>query len=218
MRGVAAPVTATGILAAVHLGAQAAGSGRLADLSQVALMPALGGVLVRATARPRRPLVRWSLAALACSWLGDTLPRVLPESVASRLAAMLGSFALAHLAYLAAFQPWRARSLLARRGGAAPYGLIGVMVVALCPPGAGVLLPAVAVYAGLLAAMAALATGLGPLGAVGGLCFIVSDTLIALDVFGALELPGRDVAVMATYLAAQSLLVTAVLRAGDPPA
>lgn len=217
MRNVAVPAAVSGILAGVHLGAQAVGADRVADLSQMTLMPALAGVLLRATEPPRTPVVRWTLGALGCSWLGDTVPRYLPQDSAAQLGAMLGSFTLAQLAYLAAFRPWRLRSVLARPWGAAPYVLLAVAVVALCAPGAGPLLPAVVLYAGLLAAMAALATGLGLLGMIGGASFLVSDALIALRVFGVLDPPGQGVAVMATYLAAQALLVAAVIRAEDPP-
>jgi uncharacterized membrane protein YhhN len=71
----------------------------------------------------------------------------------------------------------------------------------------------VLVYGALLGTMAVLATGVNLLTAVGGALFLVSDGLIALDAFAAgFDLPAQGFWVMATYVAAQSLIVAGVLR------
>src|SRR5690606_32019157 len=80
-------------------------------------------------------------------------------------------------------------------------------------PAAGLLLPAVSLYAAALCTMAMLATGLGRRGALGGALFVLSDALIALDTFAVLPLPAQGFWVMLTYLLAQVLLVSAVLSA-----
>lgn len=205
---------AAGVLAAVslvHLGAQAAGGGAVAELSQVLLMPALAAVLLTGTWPPRSREVRLVLVALGFSGLGDSLPRLTDGTAAFLL--MLGGFLVAQGVYAVAFWPARAGSVLARRPVLVPlYPLATGSVVALCAPAAGPLLPALVLYALAITAMAVLATGLGRLAGGGAVVFLVSDTLIALDAFGVLTPPLHQLWVMSTYLAAQVLLVAAVLR------
>ena len=47
---------------------------------------------------------------------------------------------------------------------------------------------------------------------IGGIIFIISDSLIAIKSFTGLDFPFRHAAVMATYLLAEWLLVSAMLR------
>ena len=53
--------------------------------------------------------------------------------------------------------------------------------------------------------------------ALGALCFMLSDTLLATDRF-LTPLPGRDLWVLASYYAAQCLIVAGLLREPDRPA
>ncbi len=65
----------------------------------------------------------------------------------------------------------------------------------------------VLVYSTLLAAMALTALDTGdPVTATGGVLFMTSDSLIALDRFGDARLPAHEGWVMATYTIAQALL------------
>lgn len=200
------------VLVAVHLGAVLADADALADVTQCLLMPVLAGVLVVATRWPRGRVVTWSLAALGASFLGDSLPRLLSGDAA--FLVMVGCFLLAQVAYVVAFAPCVRRSIVRT----APawlvlYGVVLVALVAVCAPRTGSLLVPVAVYAGVLTAMAVLATGLGPFGAAGGAVFLVSDALIALGRFvPGWDLAGHDVWVMLTYTVGQALLVVAVAR------
>ncbi|WP_233549764.1 lysoplasmalogenase [Cellulomonas rhizosphaerae] len=199
------------LAAAVHLGALLTGAGTLADVSQWLLMPLLAAVLVTATRWPRGHLVRWGLVALAASWLGDSLPSLLDGDAA--FLAMIGCFLVAQVAYVVAFAPDARRSVLHRRPALlVPYALVLVGLVAACAPHADTLLVPVAVYGGVLTAMAVLATGVGPLVAVGGAVFLVSDGLIALERFvPAWDLPGQDFAVMLTYVVGQALIVGGIV-------
>ena len=62
--------------------------------------------------------------------------------------------------------------------------------------------------------MAALATGVHPLAAVGGAVFLASDAMIALGQFTTwFTPPAADLWVMLTYVAGQALLVAGVLAA-----
>jgi uncharacterized membrane protein YhhN len=209
---------AFGLAALVHLGAQVfQPGGPTADLTQALLMPLLAMSLVT-RARLDRPLVRLTLAALFFSWLGDTVPRALTGDAS--FMAMVGCFLLAQITYAIAFWPHRRDSVVARPALLAPYVVAGLGLVWWCADGAGSLLVPVIAYAAALVAMAALATGLGRSGTFGGLLFLLSDAMIAVRAFTDVDLPGQAFWVMLTYIAAQVLLVDAVLtttRSGSMP-
>lgn len=182
---------------------------------QVLLMPMLTLVAVRLPVGRLRTGV---LAALAASWVGDTIPRFVAPEVG--LPVLLGCFAVAQTIWAITLWPGsmrpgrRARVLATAALLLAPSG----WVVARCLPFAGVLAPAVIGYAALLLAMVALIAARGPLGVAGGLLFWISDALIAVTTF----VPGSrfawyEVAIMATYAAAQGLIVATLLRAQSPP-
>ncbi|MCR6690253.1 lysoplasmalogenase [Cellulomonas sp.] len=202
------------VVVATHLGALAAHAATLADVTQCLLAPLLAAALVAATRWPRTAAVRWALAGLGASFLGDAAPRLLAGDGA--FLVMVACFLLAQVAYVVAFARYARRSVLRTRPVVlVAYGAVLAVLVGLCAPHAGALLVPVAVYAGVLTAMAVLATGLGPVGAVGGAVFLVSDALIALARFvPGWDLPGQDLAVMATYAAGQCLLAVAVARTG----
>ncbi|HEX5333357.1 MAG TPA: lysoplasmalogenase [Cellulomonas sp.] len=198
-------------LSVVHLGAQLAGVSGLANRSQWFLMPALALVVAVWTARPRTRRVRLVLVALGLSWLGDTVPDLVPDDLS--FLVMVGLFLLAQVCYITAFAPGARRSAIARRPALAlPYVLVFVVLVVVCAPGAGSVLGPVIVYGACLTTMAALATGLGRIGGIGGAIFLVSDSLIALGAFASgFSLPVAGFWVMSTYLVGQGLLAVAVL-------
>jgi uncharacterized membrane protein YhhN len=199
------------VAALVHLGAQLGGGGLVADATQVLLVPLLAGVLWCETSAPRGRLATLVLVALGLSWLGDSAPKLASGDAA--FLVMVGFFLLAQVAYVAAFLPFRSRSVLhVHRVRLVAYlAVVGALVVA-CAAGAGALLVPVLLYAGCLGAMALLSTGVNRSTAVGGALFLVSDGLIALDAFvDGFSLPAQGFLVMATYLAAQALIVAGVL-------
>lgn len=209
--GMVAALAVLAAISVVHLGAQLLGASGVSSSTQVLLMPVLALALWWGTRAPRSRLVRCTLVALALSWLGDTLPRFLDGDAA--FLSMVGAFLLAQVVYVIAFAPrWRS-SVLRKPLLALLYAVVAVLVIVLTAPVAGPLLPAVVVYAVALCAMAVLATGLGRRAAIGGVVFVVSDALIALNSFDVLTLPAQGFWVMATYILAQVLLVLAVRRA-----
>jgi len=201
-------------LALVHVATQLTGPLGLRTATQVAAMPVLVLVVLARTRAPRSWLVVWLLAGLGFSWLGDTAPKLAGDS---SFLVMVGFFLLAQVAYVVAFWPRRARSVLRRGSLAWPapltaYLVVLVLLLVWCVPGAGPLLVPVVAYGVVLVAMAVLSTGVHPLTAAGGALFLVSDGLIALDAFADwYALPWHGVAVMATYLAAQGLLAAGVI-------
>jgi uncharacterized membrane protein YhhN len=139
-------------------------------------------------------------AAFVLSAVGDAL--LLDKE--RFLLAGIGAFLCAHLAFVPSL--W---------SGAPPgwtlvyYALVGAVLYALRTRLRGALRVAVPVYALVLATMAAVSAGRGPLGAAGGAVFLVSDALLAVHFF-VRPLPGRDGAVLATYYAALVLLSMAL--------
>lgn len=197
----------------VHLAALLGHRDLLADVTQVLLMPALAGYVALSAGPDRRSrLVRLLLLALGFSWLGDAVPRLL-EGDAGFL-AMVGFFLVAQVVFLVAFWPYRRASVAARRPWVLTlYAAALVGLVALCGEEAGPLLGPVVVYGLCLFSMSVLATGVSRTVGVGGLVFLVSDSLIALRAFAPqVHVPAMSFWVMLTYLSAQALIAVGVLR------
>ena len=182
--------------------------------SQIALMAALAFVLFTATrnhigaGQPLPRVVALGLVALFFSWLGDTIPRFLDGDTG--FIAMIGGF-FAQIFYAIAFWPYRDRSILRRPLLVLPYLVAVAGMVALCWTGAGPLLPAVIAYALVIVVMAILATGLGAIATLGGILFLISDSLIAFRSFADITLPVHGFLAVLTYILGQALLVYGIL-------
>lgn len=200
------------VLVLVHLTAEASGAETLSRVSQWTLMPAFAAAVLAATRAPRSRLVRWVVVALGFSWLGDMMPSFVPDDVS--FLTMVGFFLLAQIVYVVAFAPFVRSSVVHRRRLLLlPYAVVLAVLLALCAPHAGGLLVPVVVYGVMLTAMAVLATGLGPVAALGGAVFLGSDALIALEAFvPSWDLAGQGFWVMLTYTVGQGLLAVAVVR------
>ncbi|CAM5489511.1 lysoplasmalogenase [Streptomyces diastaticus] len=154
------------------------------------------------------------IAAALFGWGGDTLLRFQDDTA---FLLGMGSFAVGHLCYLRLFARYGTVPRRALPLGAA-YAAALVLLVALLWPDlpAGLRLP-VAGYSLLLTTMAFGALRLGAATAAGGLLFLLSDALIAMNIAEWHTPAPHDFWVMSTYLAAQYLLVTGVLRAAGAP-
>lgn len=198
----------------VHLWAQWIDLERVSDPTQPLLMALLALALWIATDAPRTALVKLTLIALGLSWLGDTAPRFASGDTAFLL--MIGFFLLAQIAYIRAFLPYAARSVLqVGQIVLAPYAVAVLLLVVLCAPGAGAMLVPVLVYGLVLGTMAVLATGVNSLVWAGGTLFLVSDGLIALGAFSDVDIAHNSFWVMLTYVVAQVLIVLGVQEATD---
>jgi uncharacterized membrane protein YhhN len=154
-----------------------------------------------------RGRVQWLLVgALVFSLIGDVL---LP----GRFIPGLVSFLLAHLCYIALFKqdaPWFA----SRKALACTLAAAVAMYTVLFPNLAPALRVAVACYALVIACMAAQAIGRatvlrdpGAIGvAIGTVIFMLSDSTLAINKF-AFAVPMQEFWVLATYYAAQALIV-----------
>jgi uncharacterized membrane protein YhhN len=121
--------------------------------------------------------------------------------------AGLGSFLAGHVAWMSALRPHATGAATPLRS--APYlaawaGLNGYLWSRTGKDRIPVLLYSTAL---LGTALAALDTG-DPAITAGGALFLASDTLLALERFAHVQLPGHEGLVMASYTAGQALLAT----------
>ncbi|GLZ75480.1 hypothetical protein Afil01_02870 [Actinorhabdospora filicis] len=202
----ALPLALLAALALVHLAALGAGWDTAATATKPLLMPLLAWFTAIAARPPlRTPLI----AAVLFGWAGDVLLQLPAE--AAFLGGM-GAFALGHLRYeVTAIRhgSWRTRKVAI---AACAYAVVwAAVLVALWPGLPGPLRAPVAVYSLLLTATAVLTVGVNVRAAAGGALFLISDTLIATGIAHTWRPPAVDVWIMATYVAAQYLLVTGFL-------
>jgi uncharacterized membrane protein YhhN len=122
----------------------------------------------------------------------------------------LAAFLVGHVLFVPAF-------VGASGGWPSPY-VVGILVALatsvtlVVRPRSGVMRVAVPVYAVTLCAMAAAASTLGWLGLLGGVLFLASDMLLAVNQFKR-PIPGRDLLVMSTYYGALLSLTAGLLAA-----
>lgn len=181
----------------------------LASVLQPLLMPLLALFLV-AAAPARNRLVRWTLAALTCSWLGD-VAFGLPIGFSFELG--LVCFLAAQVSYCTAYRPSFGDSPIARnRWLALPYVAWWAVLFGVLAPDLGGLMAPVAVYGAVLCTMAALATGVHRLTGIGAAVFVVSDSVLAAtSLTDRLAFGASDAVVMSTYVVGQALMVLGVL-------
>ncbi|WP_051703999.1 lysoplasmalogenase [Glycomyces sp. NRRL B-16210] len=174
-----------------------------------ALTLLLLGYLIVSASPGGRP-ARWMGLGLVLACGADIA--LLVEGTPAFLTGM-ALFGLMQIVYIAVFARLGALEPLRRRWfvpGAYLGFWLGANVV-LWPRLEALALP-VAVYSLLLVSMGTVASGLGRLAAAGGLLFVVSDLLIGMGRAG-FDLPLESQSVMATYAAAQLLLVLGFLKA-----
>jgi uncharacterized membrane protein YhhN len=148
--------------------------------------------------------------ALGFGWVGDVL---LHGGDDLRFLLGMGAFGVGHICWVTHF--WRTGAFagvkrrwyvallyVAALGGLVAWLWSGLGDLAVPMVGYGVLLTATAVFS----AGAGLWTGLG------GAMFFISDGFIAVDIADGPAWPHYDLRVMATYIAAQTLLATGAVR------
>jgi uncharacterized membrane protein YhhN len=187
----------------IHLGAILLALPGVVEWTKPLLMPALAIGLIWAAPQRRAPAILLGLIALLFSWVGDITLRWFVVG--------LVFFLLAHIAYLVLF----ATRLAVQRVRWWALVYLGWLVVLLMILGAhtGPLLIPVVAYGIVLTAMAAFASRCNRWVAWGGALFVVSDSILATNKFlPDAGIPLVDFLIMATYLAAQTLIVWGILR------
>ncbi len=185
------------------------------------LMPSLGlwaFCSLKADGIPFRRMIPL-LAGLLFHTIGDVL--LMHNGPAAFMAGM-GAFMAGHLCYLSIMWKWLA---------GAPAGLKSVTVAAaamlplLIVPwfeGSSMMLFGVDIYSAVLLGLVAVPAGAAVwrkdrsdalTALAGGVSFVISDFLIALGVFLGADFPLRHCIVMLTYLAAEALIATSLVRA-----
>ena len=188
-------------------------------LTKPLLIPLLVGWLISTVGRTwPRPLAFLGVG-LVFAWAGDLL--LLGEGD-TFFAAGLAAFLIMQLMYIAAFRSVPGPGLVrAWPIATVPYVVVWAALLALTWSGAGALLVPVIIYGTVLVAMGVLSLDVvlrlqRPAAwrvAAGGALFIVSDGLIALTAFGPLDSSDPlSALVMATYVAAQGLIVVGLAR------
>jgi uncharacterized membrane protein YhhN len=198
-------------LGAGHIAARYAGPRRLAAILKplpIALVAALVAVAGGAHGEAYRRLL---VGGLLLSMAGDVLP-LFPN----RFVAGLGSFLAAHLVYLAAFSI----DAGARVALLVPFAVFGVLMLRALWPRLGAERGPVAVYVAVIAAMGwraaarAVSPGVsepsGTLALAGALCFMTSDSVLAVNRF-VRPFAAADAVVMTTYYAAQTLIALSAI-------
>lgn len=152
------------------------------------------------------------VVALLFSLAGDIL-LMLPRDL---FALGLGSFLLAHVAYIYGFRQGPSSSVVligAAVAVAAVTGMVGARIVrAVRAGGHGALVGPVAAYMVVLSAMLVIAAGTRePLAALGAALFYCSDAVLAWNRF-VRPLRGGPLPVIVTYHLAQALLVLSLVR------
>lgn len=193
-------VAAFGVCSVLDLLSEVLGWDRASDVFRTLALPLLIGCLL--SARP--PITRTIIlviGALLFSWLGDTLGEI-------GFVIKIALFLIAQWFFIGAFWRYRSTSLLRRPFAVFCYAALLVVLVAVLIRAAGSLAVPVVVYGVSLVSMAILASGLNRWGTIGGLSFVVSDTLLGMKEFYSLPAPDlMDFLIMLSYLAAEVLLV-----------
>ena len=201
-------VTSVHLVAQLGVATDAGWAEAVAPWSKTLLMPALALVLY-AGLRASRPGWWWLAAVgLLFSWFGDL------ALIDSELFLVgVGMFGVAQVAYAFTFRAAGDAERTRNPWLAVPYVVwwLGLFVFFFVTDGPGVFLVAVGLYGIVLGAMAWLAWRISTAVAVGAVLFVLSDSLIGLGGAG-LQLPAHGFWVMVTYLVAQWLIVTGLVR------
>lgn len=210
-----APIAVFAVLVAINLLGVGFDSALVEWLSKPLLMPALLWLLLAhgvAEARTRPLLIVGLIAATVAD-----IALLIPGEAA--LLTGMGFFAVMQVCFVVAYTrvtgvaaAWRARPWLPGAYLVFWLGFNAVMWTTFAEMAAPI-----AVYSLLLTVMAAAAATVSARVGAGGLLFLVSDLMIGLGIAN-LDFVGRDVAIMATYTAAQFLIVTGLTAARSPAA
>ncbi|MCU1439821.1 MAG: hypothetical protein JWP85_818 [Rhodoglobus sp.] len=197
-----------GIVAVAHLTGLFTGAEWLASPTKGLLMPALLLALLVSIPARRGEVALWGGAGMLFSWAGDLLLSAPGEA---GFIAGLGSFMLAHVAYLVLFlRPLRTKRMPAL---ALAFGVWWAALVIVLAPHLGAPLIPVAVYGLVLGASSAAALGTTRVVAIGALLFLLSDTMLAFKLFW----PGfavwqQDLVIMLAYIVGQGLIAVGAVR------
>ncbi len=196
------------IVGVVHLVGLFTGADAISGPSKGLLMPTLLFALLIGLSSRRGEVALWAGLGILLAWVGDLLLSTPGET---GFVAGLGAFMLTHVAYLVLFlRPLRVRRIPLTALVLVPWWAALLVLLA---PHLGVLLVPVAVYGLVLGASTAAALGTNRIVAVGGLIFLLSDTLLAFKLFWPdFSLWQADFLIMIGYITGQALIAFGAVR------
>ena len=177
----------------------------------------LGLLVVAAVAADLGPAHPWIVAGLAFGLLGDIGLMLSTEGEPDLpFLGGLGAFLAGHICYLVGFTRHGVRGVDLLAGLLIVAGVAGLMLPQVLRGAARAagreFAVVVAAYAGVLSAMTIFAVGTTAIAtAIGGVLFLVSDTLIARERF-VRPVPHGPLLIIATYHAAQFLIVLGLVQ------
>jgi len=186
----------------------------LANFSKVLLMPFLIYYVVESTKGKVNKQILLLALALVFSWVGDLF--LIKEDY---FLFGIGAFLLAQITYIFIFYQAVNERFSFSLLKALPYLIYATLLLYLVLPNAGNLQIPISVYGMILVGMGCFSlcrsgnTNRTSLifAVAGSTLFIISDSLIALNMFYA-EIPARGLWVMSTYILAQFFLVNGIIR------
>lgn len=195
-------------LSVIHILLIALGNDVMVAATKPLLMPMLLLGFLAATPMVNRLIVGLIVGGIVASWAGDVLLQS-PGSMGFLLG--LAAFLVAHLFYIGAF-------LMLGTGRVKIWVWAYLMwygaLLALLSPGLGALVVPVIAYGAVLGTMAILSTRVNAVVGWGGLLFLLSDSILAMDRFmPGFALPASDFVIMTTYLVGEGLIAYGVVRA-----
>lgn len=195
-------------LSVIHILLIALGNDVMVAATKPLLMPMLLLGFLAAAPMVNRLIVGLIVGGIVASWAGDVLLQS-PGSMGFLLG--LAAFLVAHLFYIGAF-------LMLGTGRVKIWVWAYLMwygaLLALLSPGLGALVVPVIAYGAALGTMAILSTRVNAVVGWGGLLFLLSDSILAMDRFmPGFALPASDFVIMTTYLVGEGLIVYGVVRA-----
>lgn len=195
------------VVGLVHLSALATAHDDLASFTKPLLMPALIAALLFALPDWRTIVsLLASLALLFC--LAGDVGISAPGDMSFLIA--LGFFFVAHVCYIVLF--WRKLRLSRLPMIGLLYVLWWMVLVVTLAPYVGSMLVPVMLYGLILGAMGALALGCNGFIALGGVLFVISDSILALNkFFPDFRLWQVHVVIMLAYIAAQGLITVGIV-------
>lgn len=196
------------LVSIVYLVAQASDAHSVSEFLKPLLMPLLLAAFLYSLPRIRSELALLGSLGILFSWAGDVTLGA-PGDLSFLVG--LGFFFLAHVAYIVLFlRKLRMRGL---RPAALVYVAWWVALVAVLAPHLGSLLIPVAAYGLVLGAMGAIGLSCNRWIAIGGILFVISDSLLGFNRFlPGFELWQIDTIIMLTYLAAQGFIAYGAIR------
>lgn len=201
------------VVTIIHLSAHLLGSETIAADTKNWLMPTLLMGFLANLPRLLSLAGLFGTLALVCSTIGDA-----SDLGGEGFLIGLGAFAVAHVAYLLLFRFALGLHFRDVRPYSAAYLLLCGTVLAFVLPHAGAMAPAVVFYSLVILAMASLASAGSFWLRIGATLFVLSDSVLAMDLFvPGFNFPQIDFVIMSTYAIGQALMIWGAVVAQRTP-